>query len=379
MGTAAARALLTHFATLEDPRVERTKLHPLVNILTIAIAAVICGAESWDEIAAFGEARADWFGTFLDLSHGTPSHDTFNRVFAALDPVQFEACFLAWIRAAQPVLPAQVIAVDGKTVRRSHDRTQGKAAIQLVSAWAAEQRLVLAQRKVADTANELTAIPEVLRALAVAGCVVTLDAMGCQRAIAEQVLAQGGDYVLALNDNQPMLAADVQTCFVEAHAQGYTDVAHDAHTAVDKGHGRLEIRRRWVITDAAVLTWLQAEHAWPGLAAIGMVQTERRLAETTTSGTRYYLLSRPLAAQALGEAVRSHWGIENQVHWVLDVSFGEDQSRSRRGAAAENAAILRRIALNVVRHHPWKRYSIKARRLIAGWNDAYRLHLLRGL
>jgi predicted transposase YbfD/YdcC len=379
MAPASDRALMTHFAALDDPRVERTKLHPLVNILTIAIGAVICGAESWDEIAAFGEARADWFGTFLDLTHGIPSHDTFNRVFAALDPAQFEACFLAWVRAARPVLPAQVIALDGKTVRRSHDRHHGKAAIHVVNAWAAEQRLVLAQAKVDDKANEITAIPAVLRALDVRGCLVTIDAMGCQRAIAQQVLDQGGDYALALKDNQPTLAADVQECFAQAQSARFADVQHDAHEAVDKGHGRLEIRRRWVITDADVLAWLQAAHAWPGLGAIGMVQTERRLGDATTIGTRYYLLSRPLSARALGEAVRSHWGIENQVHWVLDVSFGEDHSRIRRGVAAENAALLRRIALNVVRLHPWKRYSIKARRLIAGWNDAYRLQLLGGL
>ena len=323
--------------------------------------------------------RADWFGTFLDLTHGIPSHDTFNRVFAALDPVQFEACFLAWVRAIRPVRPAQVIALDGKTVRRSHDRHQGTPAIHLVSAWAAEQRLVLAQTKVDDKSNEITAIPELLRALEVQGCLITIDAMGCQRPIAQQVLDQGGDYVLALKDNQPTLAADVQECFDQAQAAGFAGVQHDYQHAVDKGHGRLEIRRRWVITDPDVLAGVQAEHHWPGLAALGWVQTERRLGDRTTVGTRVYLLSRPLSAQALGEAVRSHWGIENQVHWVLDVSFGEDQSRMRHGAAAENAAILRRIALNVIRQHPWKRYSIKARRLMAGWNDAYRLTLLLGL
>jgi predicted transposase YbfD/YdcC len=379
MAPTADRSLMTHFAALDDPRVERTRLHPLINVLTIAIAAVICGAESWDEIAAFGEARAGWFGTFLDLSHGVPSHDTFNRVFAALDPAQFEACFLAWVRVVRPALPAQAVALDGKTVRRSHDRHRGKAAVHLVSAWAADQRLVLAQAKVDDKANEIAAIPEVLRALEVRGCLITIDAMGCQRAIARQVLDQGADYVLALKDNQPSLAADVRECFAQAQASGYADVAHDAQEAVDKGHGRLEIRRRWVITDPDVLAWVQAEHDWPGLTAIGMVQTERRSAEATTIGTRYYLLSRPLSARALGEVVRGHWGIENQVHWVLDVSFGEDRSRIRRGVAAANAALLRRIALNVIRQHPWKRYSIKARRLIAAWNDAYRLQLLQAL
>lgn len=261
MAAATDRALLTHFAALTDPRVERTKLHPLANVLTIAICAVLCGAASWDDIAAFGEIHAGWLGTFLDLTHGTPSHDTFNRVFAALDPAQFEACFLGWVRAARPALPAQVIALDGKTVRRSHDHRRGKAAIHLVSAWAAAARLVLAQVKVDDTSNEITALPAVLRGLLVHGCLVTVDAIGCQRAIAQQVRDQGG-------------------------ASGYADVAHDTDVAVDKGHGRLEVRRRWVITDPEVLAWLQAAHAWPGRAAIGMVQTERRLAQRTTVGTR---------------------------------------------------------------------------------------------
>jgi len=374
-----AGALLTHFAALEDPRVERTRLHPLANVLTIAICAVICGAQSWDDIAAFGEAKADWFASFLDLSNGVPSHDTFNRVFAALDPAQFQAGFVSWVQAVAATLPTQVIAVDGKTVRRSHDRHAGTAAIHLVSAWATANRLVLAQTKVADKANEIVAIPDLLRALSVTGCLVTLDAIGCQRAIAQHIRDQGGDYVLALKDNQPTLSADVQECFAQARRTGFADVTHDADTDVDKGHGRLEIRRRWVITDPDHLAWLQAAHRWPGLEAIGMVQTERRLAATTTMGTRYYLLSRPLTARELGEAVRSHWGIENQVHWVLDVAFGEDQSRIRRGAAAENTALLRRIALNVIRQHPRKRHSIRTRRLIASWDDAYLLQLLQGV
>ena len=376
-----AGALLTHFAALEDPRVERTKLHPLANVLTIAICAVICGAQSWDDIAAFGEAKAGWFATFLDLAHGIPSHDTFNRVFAALDPAQFQAGFASWVEAVAATLPTQVIAIDGKTVRRSHDRHAGKAAIHLVSAWASANRLVLAQTKVADKANEIVAIPELLRTLTVTGCLVTLDAMGCQRAIAQQIRDQGGDYVLALKDNQPTLTADVQECFAQAQRTGFADVTHDADTDVDKGHGRLEVRRRWAITDPDYLAWLQHAHHWPGLEAIGMVQTERRLAEaeTTTLGTRYYLLSRPLTARELGAAVRSHWGIENQVHWVLDVEFGEDQSRIRQGAAAENMALLRRIALNLVRQHPRQRHSIRTRRLLASWDDAYLRQLLQGI
>ncbi len=375
---ATDRVLMTHFASLHDPRIERTKLHPLANVLTIAICAVIGGAESWDDIAAFGQARAAWFATFLDLGNGIPSHDTFNRVFAALDPAHFQDCFLGWVRAITAALPAQVIALDGKTLRRSHDRRGGTAAVHLVSAWAATNRLVLTQRQVDATSNEITAIPEVLRALAVQGCLVTIDALDCQRAIAQQMLDQGGDYALALKDNQPTLAADVQECFAQAQQTDVADVAHTADAAVDKGHGRLEVRRRWVITDPAVIAWLHAGHQWPGLQAVGLVETERRLAERTTIGRRYYRLSRSLHARDLGEAVRSHWGIENQVHWVLDVTFHEDQSRIRQGAAAAHMSVLRHIALNVVRHHPRKRLSIRTRQLVAGWDDASLLQLLRG-
>jgi predicted transposase YbfD/YdcC len=247
-------------------------------------------------------------------------------------------------------------------------------------AGAAEQRLVLAQATVDDKTTASTAIPAVLAALAVAGGLVTLDARGGQRAIAQQVRDQGGDSVLALKDNQPQpaLAAAIQECFAQAQASAFADVEHDLHRSVDKGHGRLEIRQQWVISDPHVRAWVHAAHAWPGLAAIGLVQTEHRPAEATTSGTRSSLGSRPLSAQRLGEALRSHWGVENPVPWVLDVTVREDQRRIRQGAAAENAAIVRRSALTVVRHHPAKRSSLTARRLIAGWNDAYLLQLLLG-
>jgi len=379
MERSASLPLLAHFARLDDPRVERTKRHPLVNILAIAISAVICGAETWDDIEAFGEAKAAWFGEFLDLSGGIPSHDTFNRVFAALDPAQFRTCFAAWMAAVAAVLPAEVVALDGKTVRRSHDRGAGKSAIHLVSAWATTNRLVLGQVKVDAKSNEITAIPDLLRALALTGCIVTIDALGCQRAIAEQIRDQGADYVLALKDNQGTLHQDVQETFARADADGWQGVAHDVAQTVDKGHGRIETRRAWVLTDADHLAWLQAVHAWPGLAAVGRVEAERRIGATRTVECRYYLLSRPLAAAAFGAAVRSHWGIENQVHWVLDVVFHEDLSRIRAGAAAENMAVLRQIALAALRHTEVKRLSIKTKRLKAGWDHAFLLHLLRAL
>jgi predicted transposase YbfD/YdcC len=368
--------LAEHFATLDDPRIERTKLHPLLSIVVIAICAVISGAESWDDIADFGEIRADWFATFLDLPHGIPSHDTFNRVFAALDPVQFHACFVHWMHAVARGLPAQVIAVDGKTVCGSHDRGSGKAAIHMVSAWASTNRLILTQLPVDEKSNEITALPELLRGLALAGCMVTIDAMGCQREIAQQILDQDGTYVLALKDNQETLHADVRLSCAVAQQDNFAGVRHDRAAAIEKGHGRIETRRALVIDDPAVLAWIQERHAWPGLAAIGMVQAERRIGDERTSEDRYYLLSCPCAARVFGDAVRSHWGIENQVHWILDVTFHEDQSRIRAGHAAENFAILRHIALNLLRQATTKRTSIKGRRLKAGWDTDYLLQVL---
>jgi predicted transposase YbfD/YdcC len=364
---------------LEDPRVERTKLHPLVSILVIALCAVICGAESWDEIALFGKAKEAWLTSFLDLPHGIPSHDTFNRVFAALDPKQFQACFAAWMQAVAQVLPAQVIAIDGKTVRRSHDHANGRAAIHLVSAWASTNRLVLAQVKVDAKSNEITAIPELLRALAIGGCVVTIDAMGCQREIAQQIVDQEGDYVLALKENQETLYHDVVETFADAQAKTIDELVIDETQSVNKGHGRIEVRRCRVIRDPDVLAWLQDGHHWPGLQAIGMVEAERRIGEERSRESRYYLLSAHFTAKDFGEATRSHWGIENQVHWVLDVTFHEDQSRIRAGYAAENVAVLRHLALNLLRQQPAKGVSIHGKRLKAGWDHDFLLQLIQGI
>jgi predicted transposase YbfD/YdcC len=369
-------SLTDHFTALDDPRVERTKLHPLLSIVTIAICAVISGAESWDDIEDFGEIRADWLATFLDLPHGIPSHDTFNRVFAALDPTQFRACFLAWMQDVAGVLPTQVIALDGKTVRRSHDRESGKGAIHMVSAWASANRLILTQTRVNEKSNEITALPDLLHSLALAGCIVTIDAMGCQREVAQQILDQEGTYVLALKDNQETLHTDVHLSVAAGQADGYAGIRHDRAETIEKGHGRIETRRALVIDDPTVLTWIQERHAWPGLAAIGWVQAERRSGSAKSVEDRYYLLSRPLSAHAFGTAVRSHWGIENSVHWVLDVTFHEDQSRIREGYAAENFAVLRHIALNLLRQQTVKRKSIKGRRLKAAWDTDFLLQVL---
>lgn len=377
MNASPPLTLAEHFAALDDPRVDRTKLHPLLSIIAITICAVLSGAEGWGDIAAFGDAKAEWLDTFLDLPHGIPCHDTFNRVFAALDPVQFRTCFQQWMQAVTVVLPAQVIALDGKTVRGSHDRNIGKQAIHLVSAWATANRLVLAQVKVDNKSNEITALPELLRQLALAGCIVTIDAMGCQRAIAQQIVDQGGDYVLGLKGNQGTLAQDTQLSFAAAQADGFAGVSHDGAETIEKGHGRIETRRSWVISDPAVLDWLQERHAWPGLQAIGMIHAERRIGTERTCEDRYYVLSHPLSAAAFGEAVRSHWGIENRVHWILDLTFHEDQSRIRAGYAAENFVVLRHIALNLLQHQQTKRLSVKCKRKMAGWDNAYLLQILR--
>ena len=368
-----------HFADLEDPRVDRTKRHSLVSIITIALCAVICGAESWDDIEEFGEAKHGWLVTFLDLANGIPTHDTFNRVFAALDPAGFEACFATWMKAVATIVPGEIIAIDGKTVRRSHDRAHGKAAIHLVSAWAATNRLVLGHVAVDSKSNEITAIPELLRALSLTGCLVTIDAIGCQKGIAQQILDQGGDYVLALKENQPRLLDEVSSLFTQARDQVFVDLQSEQARDVDKGHGRLEIRHHSVITDPDILRWLHDEYHWPGLRGIGKVEAERRIAGARSSETRYYLLSRALPASDFGSAVRSHWGIENQVHWTLDMTFGEDQSRIRHGHAAENFVVLRHLALNLLRRQQTKRLSLKAKRLKAGWDDAYLLQILNGI
>ena len=311
METTPNLTLTEHFASLEDPRIDRTRLHSLLSIVTIAICAVIAGAQSWNDIEEFGQACEDFFADFLDLPAGIPSHDTFNRVFAALDPAQFRECFNSWMRAVAGVLPTQVVALDGKTIRRSHWREVGKGPIHMVSAWASENRLVLANIKVDEKTNEIKAIPELLRSLAISGCIVTIDAMGCQRDIAGQIVSQGADYVLALKGNQGTLQEDVRDSFKEAEASNYQGIGHDHAETVNKAHGRIERRRAWVITDAEVMEWINSHHAWPGLRAIGKIYSERRIGEKVESESRYYILSRALPATQFAQAVRSHWGISD--------------------------------------------------------------------
>ena len=363
--------LQEHFANLQDPRVERTKHHQLLAIITIALCAVICGADTWVEVEEFGQAKRAWLETFLDLPNGIPSHDTFGRVFARLDPHQFQACFLSWVQAINTVLPAQQIAIDGKTARRSHDRGVGKAAIQMVSAWATQSHLVLAQRHVAEHSNEKTALPYLLGQLELAGCIVSIDAMGCHAKIARQIKQQEGEYVLALKDNQGTMSQDVVDLFAEALTPQGADLLHDSHITQDSGHGRLERRQYWTIADPEVIAYLNAKEAWAGLRSVGMVEAERQVGEQVSRERRYYLTSLPGNAQAFGEAVRSHWNVENGLHWVLDLAFQEDASRMRKDHSQQNFVVLRHMALNLLKQEPTAKCGIKARRLKAGWSQDY--------
>jgi len=377
MDQAPGSTIIAHFATLTDPRVERTKEHQLLDLLTIALCAIISGADEWVAMEAYGKAKREWFDTFLDLPNGIPSHDTFGRVFAALDPDQFQHCFLAWVRATVSVTDGAVIACDGKTARRSHDRDAGKAAVHMVSAWASANRLVLGQQAVDEKSNEITALPALLKLLMLKGCIVTIDAMGCQTAIAQTIIDRQADYVLALKENQETIYHEVVHLFADAHASDFADYDHDAAETVDGGHGRVEIRRYWTISDPMTLAHLDPEEEWAGLRTIGMVEAERREKGKVSRERRYYLTSLTDAA-TFGRAVRSHWGIENGLHWVLDIAFREDESRARAGASAANLVVLRHIAVNLLRQERTAKVGIKNKRLKAGWDERYLLKVIAG-
>ena len=370
-------ALLTdRFSSLQDPRTGRAKRHNLIDVIVIAICAVICGADSWVDVEMYGKSKREWLSRLLKLANGIPSHDTFGRVFARLDSVQFESCFTEWVRAVNEVVEGQVVAIDGKTVRRSHDRLAGKSAIHMVSAWASANHLVLGQLRVDDHCNEITAIPELLSALDVSGCTVTIDAIGCQKEIAATITGQEADYVLALKQNQPQLYDDVTEMFDQAKRSGFSELAHRFCETVEKGHGRIEKRRCWAVSDPNHLGYVNDRNEWAKLRSLAMVESERTEDGKTSTQTRYYISSLPNDARTLLSSVRTHWGIENSVHWVLDVAFGEDDSRVRKGNAAENLSVLRRMALNMLKRETTSQGGVAARRKRAGWDEEYLLLVL---
>ena len=376
MESQAPQSLIDHFSGIEDPRIDRSKRHKLIDILVIAICATICGAEGWEDFELFGTCKLDWFKSFLDLPNGIPSHDTFRRVFARLDPTQFQQAFLDWVRSVTRLTQGEVVAIDGKQLRRSHDRAAGKSAIAMVSAWAEENRLVLGQVRVDEKSNEITAIPELLKILEISGCIVTLDAMGCQTEIAKTIVDKQADYVLAVKGNQPTLLDDLREYFDWALADKFQQTRYTKDETVDGEHGRMEVRRCYASEDCE---WLRRKAEWPGLRSIAMVESERRVGEVEPSHERrYYISSLSADAKELNRVIRRHWSSENSLHWVLDIAFREDDSRIRKDHGPENMATLRHIALNLLKQDKSIKVGIKSKRKNAGWDERYLLKVLNG-
>ena len=359
---------MEHFSSLTDPRVERTKEHNLGDIIFITIAAVICGAENWNDIAAYGKSKQNWLSEYLKLPGGIPSHDTFNRVFSALDSLEFEKCFLEWVKDVAELTDGEIISIDGKTVRGSRGKG-ARSAIHMVSAWAGTNNMVLGQVKTAEKSNEITAIPKLLSVLALNGCIVTIDAIGCQTEIAKQIKEAEADYVIAVKGNQSQLEQDLEDTFRFCKpVSEYKDV--------DAGHGRVETRTCVVYTD---LSHVQQPGRWVGLKAIVCVEAVRYLksSQAEQREKRYYITSMGANAEKIAFAVRSHWAVENSLHWVLDVAFHEDGSRKRAGNAAENFSIVCRIALNLLKNDTSRKRGIKGKRLDAGWDNDYLLKIIK--
>lgn len=366
--------LVSSLSQLDDHRRQNGNIrHEFMDILIIALCGMLSGADDWTAIEAFGNEKVDWFKRFLSLPNGIPSHDTFGRVFSQLDPEAFMACFLHWVNSLNLSLDHEVIAIDGKTLRRSHDQKNSQSAIHMVSAWASHHGLILGQRSVDAKSNEITAIPQLLDALAIDNCLVTIDAMGCQTAIATAVLAKNADYLLAVKGNQSTLKSGIEAMLCGRQPKAYKRPAIDFFQCESISRDRHEVRRCWTTQSLR-----QIAHAdkWPSLNTIAMVETERTIKGETVIERRYYISSQSLSAQSCCESVRAHWSIENSLHWVLDVAFREDDCRIRRGNGAENMSRLRHFALNLLKQDKTTRLGMKNKRLKAAWSTDYLAQLI---
>jgi predicted transposase YbfD/YdcC len=368
-------SLREYFSGLSDPRGANIE-HLLFDIVVIAIIATICGADGWVAIEQFGRRKYSWLKEYLILPKGIPSHDTFGRVFSLLDPEEFQACFMKWVKALNEIIQGQVIGVDGKQMRGSHDKTQGKSALYIVSAWAEANHLVLGQRKVAEKSNEITAIPELLRLLEIEGCIVTVDAIGTQTKIAKTIVVSGADYLLPVKNNQEKLYQDLEMLFADDPKYGFQNDAHDYAKETTKGHDRIDVRECWTICDPEYLAFVRNANKWPNLKSLSMIVRRRIINGEETSKTRFYISSLDGTARIILKASRKHWSVENQLHWVLDVAFDEDHSRVRTGHAPANLAVLRHMAINLLKKETSAKGGIKIKRLQAGWSDDYLLKVL---